>query len=121
MDYAQAYDPPSLGESNEVASGLWHVYGIAPDTKPSDPFYIGITSDFRARAKAHNSHASAAYIRSLDLEAAGIDCTMFEICRFSTEAEARAYEAALISVLPDLTNRAVPSSPLRAYRWRARA
>lgn len=112
MNYEQAYEPPS---------SRWHVYAIAPDNRLDEPFYIGMTKNIQARARAHNSPDSAAYRRSLALETVGIHCELFSVCEFPTRAEALAYEAALISVLPGLTNKAVPSSLLNAYRERRKA
>jgi len=84
----------------------WYVYGIASEDAEDDPFYIGITTNYENRASQHNGRDSAAYDRSKALESLGKDCVLYILARYETEAEARAYETAMIAMRADrLVNR----------------
>ena len=85
----------------------WTVYAISAEHEEDDPFYIGITSNFQARCSAHNRPDSAAYDQSKAYEAIGIDCIMVPLAEFETQAEARAYETAMIALHRRLVNRDV--------------
>lgn len=122
MTYEEAYLAPEQRPQGVILPAVsatdrkivpWTVYGIAEEGHEDDPFYIGITNNIKRRLQQHNYGDTAVQDRVSQLEAAGIDCILFPIRAFDNRKQAAAYEATLIALRPQMTNKLCPRKALQ--------
>lgn len=75
---------------------MWTVYELV-DPRDGEPFYVGCTSNTKARHLAHRTDpASAAYRRCREIKGEGLMVQMREVERFDDKIEARRKERDMI-------------------------
>lgn len=104
-----------LGYYRDQLSKLprWIVYGAYDVRDFRNPFYIGVTKDLWARARAHYSDVDMPvreYVRRI--EATGSHCVLRSLGQFYSRPAASLYERFLIALTPGLLNRLDASNEL---------